>query len=92
MCTQKDDMAEIIEKLIAADVIVMSTPVYFYTMNAQIKTLIDRTVPRYGEIVEKEFYVSMQEQPPHLTNSTSISPMAKIMNDAGFNVVPMEMD
>lgn len=55
-CVQKDDMAEILEKLITADVIVMSTPVYFYTMNAQMKTLIDRTVPRYGEITEKEFY------------------------------------
>jgi len=46
-CVQKDDMAEILEKMIAADVIVMATPVYFYTMDAQMKTLIDRTVPRY---------------------------------------------
>jgi len=55
-CVQKDDMAEILEKMIAADVIVMATPVYFYTMDAQIKTLIDRTVPRYQEITGKEFY------------------------------------
>lgn len=55
-CVQKDDMAEILEKIIAADVIVMATPVYFYTMNAQMKTLIDRTVPRYEEITGKEFY------------------------------------
>ena len=33
-------MAEILDKMIAADVIVMATPVYFYAMNAQIKTLI----------------------------------------------------
>ena len=55
-CVQKDDMAEILEKMINAEVIVMATPVYFYTMNAQIKTLIDRTVPRYQEITGKEFY------------------------------------
>ncbi|WP_206809946.1 flavodoxin family protein [Paradesulfitobacterium ferrireducens] len=55
-CVQKDDMAEILDKMIAADVIVMATPVYFYTMNAQMKTLIDRTVPRYEEITGKEFY------------------------------------
>jgi len=55
-CVQKDDMAEILEKMIAADVIVMATPVYFYTMDAQMKTLIDRTVPRYQEITGKEFY------------------------------------
>ncbi len=55
-CVQKDDMAEIMEKMIAADVIVMATPVYFYTMNAQMKTLIDRTCSRYTEIKSKDFY------------------------------------
>lgn len=56
ICAYKDDMAEILEKMIAADVIVMASPVYFYTMNAQMKTLIDRTVARYTEITNKEFY------------------------------------
>ena len=46
-CVQKDDMAEILDKMVAADVIVLATPVYFYTMDGQMKTLIDRTVPRY---------------------------------------------
>jgi multimeric flavodoxin WrbA len=55
-CVQKDDMAEILEKMVGADVIVMATPVYFYTMDAQMKTLIDRTVPRYLEISNKDFY------------------------------------
>ena len=41
-CPQKDDAAEIIEKMVDADVIVMATPVYFYTISAQMKTLIDR--------------------------------------------------
>jgi len=41
--------------MIGADVIVMATPVYFYTMNAQMKTLIDRTVGRYAEIRNKTF-------------------------------------
>ncbi|MGN0585815.1 MAG: flavodoxin family protein [Oscillospiraceae bacterium] len=55
-CVQNDDMAEILHKMVNADVIVLATPVYFYTMNAQLKTLIDRTVPRYTEICGKEFY------------------------------------
>ena len=58
-CPQKDDMAEVLEKMIAADVIVMATPVYFYTMCAQMKTLIDRTCSRYTEIRDKEFYFIM---------------------------------
>jgi multimeric flavodoxin WrbA len=55
-CVQKDDMAEVLDKMIAADVIVMATPVYFYTMNGQMKTMIDRTVARYTEISNKEMY------------------------------------
>lgn len=55
-CVLMDEMAEILEKIVRADVIVMATPVYFYTMDAQMKTLIDRTVPRYLEISDKDFY------------------------------------
>lgn len=55
-CPQKDDMAEILEKMIAADVLVMATPVYFYTMCGQMKTFIDRVCSRYTEINGKEFY------------------------------------
>lgn len=55
-CPQKDDMAEVLEKMVAADVIVLATPVYFYTMSGQMKTFIDRTCARYTEISNKEFY------------------------------------
>lgn len=55
-CVQDDDMSEILEKMIEADVIVMATPVYFYSIDAQLKTLIDRTVARYIQINNKEFY------------------------------------
>lgn len=55
-CVQKDDVAEILEKMVGADVIVLATPVYFYTMCAQLKTLIDRSCPRYTAISNKEFY------------------------------------
>jgi len=55
-CPQKDDMAVVLTKMLAADVIVMATPVYFYSMNGQMKTLIDRTCARYTEINNKEFY------------------------------------
>jgi len=55
-CPQKDDMAGVLDKMIAADVIVMATPVYFYTMCAQMKTLIDRICSRYTEVRNKEFF------------------------------------
>lgn len=58
-CSQKDDMTEILNKMLAADVIVLATPVYFYSMCAQMKTLIDRTTPKYTEMQNKEFYFIM---------------------------------
>lgn len=42
--------------MVEADVIVMATPVYFYTLSAQMKTLIDRCCARYLEMKGKEFY------------------------------------
>lgn len=54
-CVQADDMAGLLEKMVAADVIVLATPVYFYSMDGQMKTMIDRTLPRYTEIRGKSF-------------------------------------
>lgn len=49
-CFKKDDMVELTKKIKSADVIVFATPVYFYTMSAQLKTFIDRLTPCYEEI------------------------------------------
>ena len=56
VCVQKDDMKNLLEKMVNADIIVLATPVYFYTMDAQLKTFIDRCVSRYTEISNKEIY------------------------------------
>ena len=42
--------------MIDADVIVLASPVYFYSIDAQLKTVIDRTVARWTEVKDKEFY------------------------------------
>lgn len=55
-CVHSDDMAEILRKMIDADVIVLASPVYFYSVSAQIKAVIDRTVARWLEVKNKEFY------------------------------------
>lgn len=55
-CVQKDDMDDLLEKMIEADVIVLSTPIYFYSLCAQMKMFIDRCLPRYMEIKNKKFY------------------------------------
>ena len=55
-CVQKDDMAEVREKMLAADVIVLASPIYFYSMPAQMKAVIDRTYAFYPQLEEKTFY------------------------------------
>ncbi len=56
VCVKKDDMAEILQKMIDADVLVLASPVYFYSVDAQLKAVIDRTLARWTEIRDKEFY------------------------------------
>ncbi|MGN1234716.1 MAG: flavodoxin family protein [Christensenellaceae bacterium] len=58
-CVIHDDMAEILQKMIDADVIVLASPVYFYSIDAQLKAVIDRTVARWLEVRDKEFYYIM---------------------------------
>lgn len=58
-CIIKDDMAEILAKMNAADVIVLASPVYFYAIDAQLKAVIDRTVAQWLKIRDKTFYYIM---------------------------------
>lgn len=56
ICAIKDDMADIMQKMIDCDVMVLSSPVYFYSIDAQLKAVIDRSVARWTEVKNKEFY------------------------------------
>lgn len=56
-CVRRDDMQEVYGKLRAVDHIVFAAPVYFYTWNAQTKTVIDRTFAVEPELTGKAFYL-----------------------------------
>lgn len=49
-CVQKDVMAEIQEKMLEADVIALASPIYFYSMTARMKAVIDRTFAFYSQL------------------------------------------
>ena len=51
-------MSEILDAMQAADVIVMASPVYFYSIDAQMKIIIDRSLARWTNIPNKEFISS----------------------------------
>lgn len=46
-CVIKDDANAIVEKMFEADVIAFATPIYYYEMSGQLKTLLDRANPLY---------------------------------------------
>lgn len=46
-CVINDDALEITEKVLNADVVVFATPIYYYEMAGQMKTLIDRMNSMY---------------------------------------------
>ena len=58
-CVQDDDMTQIHQKMIAADVLVLATPVYFHVMNGQMKVFIDRVCPIYSMIRNKDVYFAI---------------------------------
>ena len=41
-CVQKDDMAQIRKAVMESDMLVFATPLYFFGISAQLKTVIDR--------------------------------------------------
>ena len=55
-CAFNDDMGEILQKIIDCDTLVLSSPVYFYSICVQLKAVIDRTVARWTEIANKDLY------------------------------------
>jgi multimeric flavodoxin WrbA len=56
-CHQKDDMASLLKEIESADVIIISTPVYFDGLPAICKNILDRTNPLCSRIGGKEAYI-----------------------------------
>ena len=67
VCVRKDDMAEVLDALKAADVIVLASPVYFYSICAQMKAMIDRCFADFQAIRAKTFYLIVTAADPQHT-------------------------
>ena len=48
-CVIKDDVTDIMDSVLYTDVVVWATPIYYYEMSGQMKTLIDRLNPMYSK-------------------------------------------
>lgn len=81
-CVKKDDMERVLDELIHADTIILATPVYFYSMDAQMKIMIDRCLPRYQEIKNKDFFTSLRR--PIRTMQRQMKPLPDCAVSAVF--------
>lgn len=72
-CVIDDDANEIVAKMGAADVICFATPVYYYGMSGQMKTLLDRANSLYSaDYTFRDIYLlaAAAEEDPHTVGGT----------------------
>jgi len=53
-CVQKDDLTPLMEEMGTCDAVVLGTPVYWFHVSAQFKTLVDRLYCFYGFEIDPE--------------------------------------
>ena len=51
--------------MINADIIVLASPIYFYSITGQMKTLIDRCYSKFELLTDKEFYFILSCAAPY---------------------------
>lgn len=57
-CVIEDDAPEIVRKMQASDVVAFATPVYYYELAGQLKTLLDRANPLFpAEYAFRDIYL-----------------------------------
>ena len=56
ICVWKDDVAPLIEKVVAADVLAFASPVYYFSITSQMKLFMDRTYAVMERIRNKKLY------------------------------------
>lgn len=53
-CVYKDDMQDILQEILASDLLIFNYPLYAYGMPAPLKALIDRTMPLSSMAMQKD--------------------------------------
>jgi multimeric flavodoxin WrbA len=67
ICIHHDDMPELLLKIRDADILVLATPLYFYTVSGLMKDFMDRTLPLEQPFMEKSGDV--YHHPPRYTSA-----------------------
>ncbi len=91
MCIHKDDMTkEILPTYLDSDLVILATPLFHYTVNALMKTFIERTLPVSLPFFEKRDDVtrhpSRHEAPPVVVLSVAGFPEESVFDALKFYV------
>ncbi|WP_418667577.1 flavodoxin family protein [Allofournierella sp.] len=74
-CTIRDDADTIAQKMLTADVLVFATPIYYYEMSGQMKTMLDRANPLYpaGYAFREVYFLSAAAEDGDGTDARAVS-------------------
>jgi multimeric flavodoxin WrbA len=89
VCVHKDDMAlELFPKWLEADIAVYASPLYHYTVNAQMKAFIERTLPSLlPDLVQKDgitFHPPRGKRPAVVILSVAAFPENSVFDALSF--------
>ena len=85
-CVQKDDMAELLAKVEAAEVLVLASPTYFLTMSGQMKGFIDRLLPKWQGLSGKDAYIIVTGHDGRQGFRRNAEDLAAILENLGDSV------
>lgn len=88
VCVFKDDMKDICEALVAADVIIWSFPLYYYGMPSRVKALLDRTLPLSLPFIDKR----ADGTAAHPQRYRRIPPRVVLISTVGFYTLKRNID
>lgn len=77
-CVMKDDMTELLDKYIAADVVCFASPVYTWNVTAALKNFVDRLVPLKSPLIVNS------DEKFDLADSKSKTQQFVVISNCGF--------
>ena len=64
-CVWRDDGCGILDAALDADVLVFASPVYYYGITGQLKTVLDRFYAKHAQVRDKRAYFITSSAAPH---------------------------
>ena len=81
-CVIQDDTIALAEKILNTDVVVFATPIYYYEMSRQMKTLLDRCNPIFpSDYTFRDVYLlatAADEEPKSVNGAVKCLPLVSI--------------